>query len=415
MAYRISAFLVLASALLGILSAARAQPVPGAPPAVGVVRAERQQITQTDEFIGRIQAVSRVALVARVTGFLDKRMFVEGSEVKQGDLLYLLEQPPFQAQVEASEANVSQLQAQHLNAQQTLNRAQELLRTQSGPQSNVDSALSAERALAAQIVGAQAQLKTAQINLGYTEIRAPIDGKITSTAVTEGNVVSPSSGTLATLVSQDPMYVVFTVSNRTRIDLRNRYAIRGGYAAVVIKLRLPDGKIYGQDGQLDYVAPTVAETTDTITFRGAVANPVFPGMQQGQPGSRELVDGEFVTVLLEGVQPITVLGIPRAAVLSDQQGDYVYVVDAQKKAQVRRIQLGQSTPSTAVVTNGLQEGELVISEGLQRVRAGETVSAGPATPPPPGLSPSPASEGATGAASSSGGSGSSTARGGAKQ
>jgi membrane fusion protein, multidrug efflux system len=416
MADRICArFLVLASALLGTLSAARAQPVPGASPAVGVVRAERQQITQTDEFIGRIQAVSRVALVARVTGFLDKRMFVEGSEVKQGDLLYLLEQPPFQAQVEASEANVSQLQAQHLNAQQTLNRAQELLRTQSGPQSNVDSALSAERALAAQIVGAQAQLKTAQINLGYTEIRAPIDGKITSTAVTEGNVVSPSSGTLATLVSQDPMYVVFTVSNRTRIDLRNRYAIRGGYAAVVIKLRLPDGKIYGQDGQLDYVAPTVAETTDTITFRGAVANPVFPGMQQGQPGSRELVDGEFVTVLLEGVQPITVLGIPRAAVLSDQQGDYVYVVDAQKKAQVRRIQLGQSTPSTAVVTNGLQEGELVISEGLQRVRAGETVSAGPATPPLPGLSPSPASEGATGAASSSGGSGSSTARGGAKQ
>jgi membrane fusion protein (multidrug efflux system) len=102
-------------------------------------------------------------------------------------------------------------------------------------------------------------------------------------------------------------------------------------------------------------------------------------------------------------------------VLSDQQGDYVYVVDTQKKAQVRRIQLGQSTPSTAVVTNGLQEGELVISEGLQRVRAGETVSAGPATPPPPGLSSSPASEGATGAASSSGGSGSSTARGGAKQ
>jgi membrane fusion protein (multidrug efflux system) len=112
------------------------------------------------------------------------------------------------------------------------------------------------------------------------------------------------------------------------------------------------------------------------------------------------VDGEFVTVLLEGVEPITVLGIPRAAVLSDQQGDYVYVVDPQSKAQVRRIQLGQSTPSTAVITNGLNEGELVISEGLQRVRAGGTVSAGPATPPPPGLSPSPASDGGTGAGSS---------------
>jgi membrane fusion protein (multidrug efflux system) len=402
--------LVLIAGLCWFYTDAGAQPAPGAPPAVGVVRAEREQITQTDEFIGRIQAVNRVALVARVTGFLEKRMFVEGSEVKQGDLLYLLEQPPFQAQVESSQATVAQLQAQHLNAQQALSRAQDLLRSQSGPQSNVDSALAAERALAAQIVGAQAQLKTAQINLGYTEIRAPIDGKISSTAVTEGNVVSPSSGTLATLVSQDPMYVVFTVSNRTRIDLRNRYAVRGGYAAVVIKLRLPDGKIYGQDGKLDYVSPTVAETTDTITFRGVVANPVFPGMQQGQPGSRELVDGEFVTVLLEGVEPISVLGIPRAAVLSDQQGDYVYVVDGQSKAQVRRIQLGQSTPSTAVVTNGLQEGELVISEGLQRVRAGATVSAGPATPSP-GLSPSVASDGATGAGSSGGGSGSSNARG----
>jgi membrane fusion protein (multidrug efflux system) len=354
-----------------------------APPAVGVVRAERQQITQTDEFIGRIQAVSRVAIVARVTAFLEKRSFVEGSEVKQGDLLYLLEQPPFQAQVDASKAAVEQLEAQHRNAQITLNRAQDLLRSATGPQANVDTALAAERALAAQISGAQAQLKTAEINLGYTEIHAPIDGQISSTAVTEGNVVSPASGTLAAIVSQDPMYVIFTVSNRTRLDLRNRYADKGGYSAVIIKLQLPDGTTYGQDAKLDYISPTVAETTDTLTFRGVVANPVFLGAPAGQPGPRQLVDGEFVTVRLEGVQPITVLAIPRAAVLSDQQGDYVYVVDAQNNAQVRRIQLGQSTPADAVITNGLKEGELVISEGLQRVRPGEAVSPGPASPPPP--------------------------------
>ena len=140
--------------------------------------------------------------------------------------------------------------------------------------------------------------------------------------------------------------------------------------------------IYGQDGRLDYVSPTVAENTDTVTLRGVITNSVYPGMKAGQRGARELVDGEFVTVLLEGVQPITVLAIPRAAVLSDQQGDYVYVVDAQNKAQVRRVQLGQSTPSTAVVTNGLNEGELVISEGLQRVRPGQAVSAEPASPSP---------------------------------
>jgi len=368
--------------LLLLSGGAQAQTEPGGPPAVGVVRAERQQITQSDEFIGRIQAVGRVALVARVTAFLEKRLFVEGSEVKQGDLLYLLEQAPFQAQVDANQAMVDQLQAQHRNAEQTLERAQYLLKTPAGQQANVDSAIASERALAAQIAGAQAQLHQSQINLGYTEIRAPIDGKISSTAVTEGNVVSPTSGTLATLVSQEPMYVVFPIALRAALDLRNRYAPKGGFSAVLIKLRLADGRVYGSEGKLDYASPSVAETTDTITLRGTIPNPVLPGMKAGDPGSRELTDGEFVTVLLEGVQPIFVLGIPRAAVLSDQQGDYVYVVDAQNKAQQRRIQLGQSTPSTAVVTNGLEEGELVISEGLQRVRPGEVVSAGPASPPP---------------------------------
>jgi len=383
--------------LIMLPAGAKAQTAPGGPPAVGVVRAERQQITQSDDFIGRIQAVGRVALVARVTAFLEKRLFVEGSEVKQGDLLYLLEQAPFQAQVQANQATVDQLQAQHRNAEQTLERAQYLLKTPAGQQANVDSAMASERALAAQIAGAQAQLRQSEINLGYTEIRAPIDGKISSTAVTEGNVVSPTSGTLATLVSQDPMYVIFPIALRAALDLRNRYAPKGGFSAVVIKLRLADGRVYGSEGKLDYASPTVAETTDTITLRGTIPNPVLPGMEGGDPGSRELTDGEFVTVLLEGVQPIRVLGIPRAAVLSDQQGDYVYVVDAQNKAQQRRIQLGQSTPSTAVVTNGLEEGELVISEGLQRVRPGEAVSAGPASPPP-AITPDGARSGAGGTA-----------------
>jgi len=372
--------------LLTILStlpfAAQAQPAPGGPPAVGVVRAERQQITQTDEFIGRIQSVGRVALVARVTAFLEKRLFVEGSEVKQGDLLYQLEQPPFQAQVDNNTANVAQLEAQHTFAEQQLARSQYLIKTPAGQQQTVDQNVSNERSLAAQVASAKAQLEIAQINLDYTEIRAPIDGRISATEVTEGNVVSPTSGTLATLVSQDPMYVLFPVSVRAGLDLRNRYEAKGGFKAVIIRLRLTDGRIYGQEGKLDYVSPTVATNTDTITVRGVVPNPLLPGVPATGPAPRELFDGEFVTVLLEGVQPITVLAIPRAAVLSDQQGDYVYVVDSQNKAQQRRIQLGQSTPSTAVVTSGLEEGELIISEGLQRARPGEVVSPGPATPAP---------------------------------
>jgi membrane fusion protein, multidrug efflux system len=387
------AFWLLALTLLAV--GAGAQTASG-PPAVGVVRAERQQITQTDEFIGRIQSIGRVALVARVSAYLEKRLFVEGSEVKKGDLLYLLEQPPFQAQVDADKATVAQLEAQHTFAEQQLARSQYLIKTPAGQQQTVDQDVSNERSLAAQVASAKAQLETAEINLGYTEIRAPIDGKISATEVTEGNVVSPTTGTLANLVSQDPMYVNFPVSVRAGIDLRNRYETKGGtgFNAVVLKLRLPDGRIYGQEGKLDYVSPTVAASTDTVTARGVFANPLLPGVSANAPAPRELFDGEFVTVLQEGVQPISVLAIPRAAVLSDQQGDYVYVVDAQNKAQRRPIQLGQSTPSTAVVSNGLKEGELVISEGLQRIRPGEVVSPGPATPPPP-IAPQTAEDSAT--------------------
>ncbi len=377
---------------LAFMSAQAAAQGPGSgPPAVGVVRVEPQQITQSDEFIGRLQAVNRVAIVARVTGFLEKRHFVEGAEVKKGDLLYEIERPPFQALVDAAKANAEQLEAQHRNALISLRRAQALLSTVAGQQSNVDSALAAERSLAAQIDGAQAQVETAAINLGYTSIYAPIDGRITATQVTEGNVVSPSSGTLTSIVSQDPIYALFSVSVRAGLDLRARYGPKGGFNAVVVKVRLPNGKIYGSDGKLDYVSPTVAENTDTLTVRAILPNPLIPGLPPTEPVPRELVDGEFVTVLIEGVQPITVLAIPRAAVLADQQGDYVYVVDAQNKAEVRRIQQGQSTPSLAVITNGLKEGELVVTEGLQRVRAGEAVLPGPATPAPsvgsPGVRP----------------------------
>lgn len=374
--------LCLVMALLIPAATVAAQPMPGGPPAVGVVRVAKQQITQSNEFVGRIQSIGRVSLVARVSAFLEKRLFVEGAEVKKGDLLYLLEQPPYQAQVDFNKANVAQLEAQHTYAAQQLGRATYLLKTPAGQQQSVDQTISNERSLAAQVASAKAQLETAEINLGYTEIRAPIDGKISATAVTEGNVVSPTSGTLATLISQDPMYVNFPVATRTAIELRDKYVPKGGFAAVVIRLRLPSGKIYKEAGHLDYVSPTIDQNTDTITLRGVIPNPVLVAAKPGQPTLRELEDQEFVTVRLEGVEPVSVLGIPRTAVLTDQQGDYVYVVDAQNKAEIRRIHLGQSTPSTAVVTSGLNEGELVISEGVQRARPGEVVSPGPASPAP---------------------------------
>jgi membrane fusion protein, multidrug efflux system len=381
--------LVALLAALAWSAAAEAQ-MPAGPPAVGVVRATRQAVTEASEFIGRIQAVDRVALTARVTAFLEQRLFTEGTEVKEGDLLYRLERAPFEAAVAQQEAAVADSTARLGNASIQLSRAQSLLNTPAGQRSSVDDATANQRSMVAQVASAQAQLRIAQINLAYTEIHAPVSGKISRTNISVGNVVSPSAGPLATIVSQDPMYVVFPVSVRTEIDLEKRYADQGGLEAAVIRLRLPDGTLYRQSGKIDYVEPTVQATTDTILLRGRIANPPAKPIETGKPVDRPLIDGAFVSVLVEGIQPVEALAIPRAAVLSDQQGDYVYAVDSQNRIEQRRIQLGQSTPSTAVIMAGLNEGEMVVLEGIQRVRPGIQVVPGPAAPVP--AAPKPAGQ-----------------------
>jgi membrane fusion protein (multidrug efflux system) len=375
---RMSIRLLTASAIaLGITAAARAQAPAAAPPAVGVFEAINRPVIETSEFLGRIEAPNRVSVVARVTAFLEKRSFLEGAEVKTGDLLYQLERGPFEADLESKKAQVAQLQATLVNAKLTTERARTLLGGPAGQQSTYDAAVANQQSLEAQVQAAQAQVDLSQINLDYTEIHSPIDGKIGRTAVTEGNVVTPSSGVLTTIVSQDPMYVTFPVSVREGLALRERYATRGGFKAVVIKLRLPTGRAYDQTGELNFVNNTIAQSTDTILLRGTMPNPTLHDPAGPGGAVRELTDGEFVTVLLQGVEPVEVLAVPRAAVLSDQQGEYVFTVGADNKAVQRRIQLGQSTPTVAAVTSGISLGDKVIVEGLQKVRPGQPVNPGP--------------------------------------
>jgi len=349
------------------------------PPAVGVISAEYRPMSETTEINGRLQALERVDLVARVTAFLEERLFVEGAEVKKGDVLYRLERPPFQADVEAKQAGVAQAQAQLDNANVALDRARELFERSAGTQVNLDNANATQRTAAAQLQAAQAQLHQSQINLGYTEISSPIDGRIGRTAVTAGNVVGPTSGVLATIVSDDPIHVVFPVSVRRALELRDRYAAKGGFDAVQIRIRLSNGKVYDQIGKLDFVDNSIAKDTDTIVFRGTIANSLVPS----GTGLRELTDGQFVTVLLEAVEPLRVLAIPRAALLADQQGPYAYVVNDKNIAEQRRVKLGQSTAEIAAVTDGLKEGDRVITEGIQHVRPNQPVAPAPASPTRP--------------------------------
>ena len=378
--------LVLASLLPIALFAppASAQGGPGGPPAVGTTIVRQQAITQTDEFVGRVQATNRVALVARVTGYLTKQFFTEGVEVKQGDLLYQIEKPPFEADLQAKQAALAQANAQLTNATITLNRAQSLLNTPAGQRSNVDDATASQRSDAALVMAAQANLQTSQINLGYTDITAPIAGKIARTLVTIGNVVGPGTGTLTTIVSQDPMYVYFPIALRSVLSLRARYQDQGGLGQVLVKLRLADGSMYEPTGHIDYVDPTVSNNTDTVNVRALMPNPDEPKLKLNGQNVRSLVDGEFVTVLLQGAEPVTLLAIPQAAVLANQEGNYVYVVGPGNKAISTPVTLGQVSGALVAITAGLKSGDVIVSDGVQRVRPNQPVNPAPAAPGPGG-------------------------------
>ncbi|WP_145134226.1 efflux RND transporter periplasmic adaptor subunit [Roseomonas gilardii] len=366
--------------LSALAPAAWAQGAPQGPPAVGVIELRPRPVTESTEFVGRIESTDRVDLKARVTGFMQERPFQEGQEVKRGDVLYRLERPPFEAQVAQAQASVASAEAELTNARVSLARAQDLARSNFGTRANLDTATAQERTANANLLSAQAQLRVAQINLGYTNIIAPIDGRIGRTNLTVGNVVSPDVGTLATIVSQDPMRVSFPISSRAATQLYERYANRGGIDAVRVRVRLNTGELYPESGRIEFIDNQINRNTDTILVRALIANPVRGNNSSGTVPSRSLIDGQFVNVYVEGVEPVQAIVVPRAAVLQDQQGSYVFIVDAEKKAQRRDITLGRALGADTVVEKGLNPGDTMVTEGIQRVRPGQAVNPAPAAP-----------------------------------
>jgi len=334
------------------------------PPAVSVTPVTSRQITETTDYIGRITAIDKVDIVTRVPGFIEERTFTEGQQVKKGDLLFRIEQATYKAVVEQARATLAKAKATEVNAKLQLERGKELVRNSNIPQATVDQRAADEEAAQASIMEAQAALDQAEINLGYTEIRSPIDGRIGLEAFSVGNLVQPSSGRLATIVSQDPIYVIFQVSQRNVLEYKRRVAETAGDKYLTVHIRLPDGSIYPHPGQIDFLDVQVDTTTDTVAVRGRVPNP-----------ERLLIAGGVVGVVLERGAPRSALTVPQSAVLLDQAGRYVLVVDAAKKVEQRRITTGVEQGRNVVVTEGLKEGELVIVEGVQKVRPGQIVTA----------------------------------------
>src|SRR6266576_1803690 len=288
-----------AVALLSACDEKKNAAAPPANPAVGVRLAAMKGVSQSFEFVGHIKATDKVDVRARIEGFLEKIAFREGQDLKAGDLLYQIEKVQSQAQVDQD----------------------------------------------------------------YTDIRAPIAGRIGRTVYTLGNLVNPASGVLATIVSQDPIYVLFPVSVRDLEIIREaRRSEEGGLAKIEIRVRLSNGKDYPQRGVWNLTDPQVDQQTDTLIMRATIPNP-----------ERQLIDGQFVTAVIRERREEPRLVVPQAAVQIDQSGRYVLVVDDQNKVEQRRIETGPNQGTDVVVTSGVKDGEKVIVDGIQKVRPGQAV------------------------------------------
>lgn len=354
--------LILGALLLGLPFAAAAQ-APSGPVPVGTVLARREAIGKTADLVGRVEAVQRVDVRARVSGWLEAILFKDGQKVAKGTPLYKIERGQFQAALGQAQGALLRAKAARELTIIQLDRAEELYRRQAGTAVARDQAKAADEQAQGQILSDQSALQTAQINLDYTTISSPIDGQVGRTLVTVGNVVGPDSGVLTTIVSIDPMYVSFPVSQRDFLQAQR--SGEGDASKIKIRLRFVDGTEYPELGQVDFVNVNVDRATDTILVRGTVPN------RKGQ-----LVDGQFARVQLLIGEPQQKVVVPQSALLADQGGVYVFVVE-DGKAAVRRVKPGGEHSTDVIVESGLEGGEQVIVEGLQALRPGAAVTARP--------------------------------------
>ncbi|WP_374632369.1 efflux RND transporter periplasmic adaptor subunit [Paracoccus sp. (in: a-proteobacteria)] len=351
-----------ALALLAAAPASMAQEQAAAP-VVTVQAVEKREIPKVSEFIGRIQAVERVAVEVRVTGTLLKPQFREGDRVEPGQLLYEIDPAPFQAEVDAKEAQLASAKATAVNAELNNKRAQELAQTQAGSRATADTRQAELAQANASVQIAEAALKMSQITLGYTRITAPISGRIGRTAITEGNIVSPASGALTTIVKDDKVWAIFAPSQREVLEYRN-----AAYSKPpVIRLKLADGSLYSANGTVDYFDNIADSNTDSQIVRATFDN-----------ADNLLVDGQTIRVVMEQPADAPVLVIPQVALAADQTGSFVLVVDAENKVATKYVTTGQERDGLAIITEGLNEGDRVIVQGAQRVRPGITVDPQPA-------------------------------------
>jgi len=334
-----------------------------AAPAPSVVAAPviQQNIAPSTSNIGHVIAIQSVKIVPRVTAFIDEVNVQQGSTVKAGQVLFTLQTAQYQAALQTAQANLASAQAAAENAELVYERAARLNSTGFEAESSLDQALATRNEDQANILSATASVANAQLNLSYCTIRAPIDGRIGTVTLTKGNLVTTTSGTLATINQLDPIRVVFSVSTNSPILT----GVEGSAGTNFnVRIDLPDGSHYPYTGKIAFLDNQVDSSTGTVNVYADFKNP-----------KSLLLPGAYVSVLTSPAQARQSLIVPVAAVQTDQNSEFVLLVGAANKVVEQKITLGEQIGQNFVVKSGLKLGDKVIVDGIQKVKVGDAVSA----------------------------------------
>lgn len=349
------------------LSIAQDQSAP--PPKVTISAAYSKELVRETTFVGRGEAKAKTDLSARVTGTIIEIVAEDGASVKAGDVVFKIEPDTYDAEVAGQKAAVQRAEASVKLAEIELVRKTELLRRGAIAESERDIAQANASIAEADLASAQSALDNAELNLERTIITAPFDGRIGRSAISLGALVSPSTGPLTTLVQETPMYVTFSLSEPQLLGVLERLdkgvdeLVSSGESPNVF-IKLPDGTVLEEPGKVVFIDNAINPSTGTIALRAEFENE-----------RRILLDGGFVSVVIEALEPVLSVLVPQNAVQRDQRGDFVLVVTDKHLVEQRYVELGPQDEIDVVVSNGLREGESVIVDGLQRVRPGVQVNA----------------------------------------